>query len=87
MGEKWRSLPSEQKDVYKKKAEEMKECPLETLTCKQKRDEDGKAAPVRCVFVLWVDNKSPFMIIYSLPGKYSRGIRVSLCLYACNSGN
>ena len=38
MGEKWRSLPSEQKDVYKKRAEEMKECPLETLSRKQKHD-------------------------------------------------
>ena len=38
MAEKWRSLPPEKKDEYRRKAEEIKEHPLETLTQKQKRD-------------------------------------------------
>ena len=38
MGEKWRSLPTEKKEDYKRKAQEIKDCPLETLTQKEKRD-------------------------------------------------
>lgn len=38
MAEKWRSLPEEKKDEYRRKAEEIKEHTVQALTQKQKRD-------------------------------------------------
>ena len=38
MAEKWRKLPPEKREEYKRKAEEIKEYPLEILTKKQKQD-------------------------------------------------
>lgn len=38
MGAKWRSLPDNEKDKYKEKAEEIKDYPLKSLTHKERRE-------------------------------------------------
>ena len=80
MTEKWRSLPPEKKE-YRRKAEEIQEHPMESLTQKQKRDIIRMARRHQsdvCDAILLLN---VVYIILTPLGKYSGSVGFQFCFY------
>ena len=53
MAKKWRELPQERKNEYKKQAQKIEELPMDNLTVRAERhcNENCKATPSRCKLI------------------------------------
>ena len=82
MAEKWCSLPPEKKEEYRRKAEEIQEHPMESLTQKQKRDIIIRMARRHqsdvCDAILLLN---VVYITLTPLGKYSGSVGFQFCFY------